>query len=149
MPCVLCMEICISLYCCVLCQPIDWPDKCHMKKCFFHRINVVSCMTYYKTPEVLAGLNKHGLLISESAWLPDCSPLSCFYSILLFFAWGAASFLVRYFVVVVQHVSFEILLLLLWMGLFAYVCGLVLMCSRTASSGSVCLFVCFVNWYHM
>ena len=41
---------------------------------------------------------------------------------------------------------FWMLLLLLWMGLFAYACGLSLMCSRIASSGSICLFVCFVAW---
>ena len=30
---------------------------------------------------MLAGLNECGLFICESVWLPDCSPISCFYNI--------------------------------------------------------------------
>ena len=40
-------------------------------------------------------------------------------------------------------------MILLWTVLFEYDVGLCLMCSGIASNGSVCLFACFVAWYHM
>ena len=76
---------------------------------------------------------------------PFCIPLLSTLVLFNFFACIPAHCLVDCFLLVVYHICFGLSLLLFWVILLEYDCGLILMCSRTTSSGSVCLYVFFLG----
>ena len=155
----MCMVICISLCWCVRCWPVGWSDKCHMKKCFFAKIRQ-STIWLFQPPDMLARQDRCGLLVWDPIWLPDfVLPYLVFTQfspccILLLSSLVLVTVLCKCFCLLSGRLFFGcclacvlwVLLILLWMVLFEYDIGLLLMCSRIASNRSVCLFACFVAW---